>query len=475
MAKITYRRTTTVSTLDMAVSLFLIIGAFFFIGGSVLFWPKLGKNPSEDRRDLTIGAWMFVVGSCIYTLSSAIEFQAQVDELSETEHLEDAIDDQASAKEHFLNITTNARYLEAYNELSLNKTFCLGEAHQVKKKLAHPEHPSVSQSPAGSTPLTTPVPGPATEGFLSESQQSNDLLGRSHTIDCGTLSMVGAAAAEAEGGESNQGSPTRSSRASSISRISDSLRARGTLLSASQARNTDAPQLVKVKNDEERDEQQLRALLYQRFIVKCQKLQTLIFLCGGVLFVLGSIFFLPQVNDWFSTEAIRLTHGCWLYLAGSFVFMIGAYLGKRVGVELVLTGKPLRYNFRRGKHLHHIYWWSDEQVNVVSCHLLMVGTLCFVLGTVFFFPGWPQGAAHAVEHMAALFFIIGSIFFAGSAVVDYLRLWRRDSKYTQFEVHHDYMDTEPLSYGALRLSEGGTIVDRQQSSPNLMPARCIST
>eukprot|EP00656_Telonema_subtile_P000731 TRINITY_DN10354_c0_g1_i6.p1 TRINITY_DN10354_c0_g1~~TRINITY_DN10354_c0_g1_i6.p1 ORF type:complete len:308 (+),score=90.03 TRINITY_DN10354_c0_g1_i6:576-1499(+) len=225
------------------------------------------------------------------------------------------------------------------------------------------------------------------------------------------------------------------------------------------AENKDAPVLLgSAPDEEEQDEDEeedddggedikLRAMLYQRFLIKCQQLQTLIFLVGGAIFTVGSVLFLPQADDWFNykgqpeQEAIRLTHGCWLFLSGSVVFMIGAYLGKKIGFELMLTGKPLRYNFWRGKHYHHLYWWSDERVNLISCNILMIGTGMYVFGTLGFFPGWPD-TSEILGYTACTLFILGSVCFVLSAVLDYLRLRRTHSKYTQFDVEHEYDFTE---------------------------------
>ena len=99
----------------------------------------------------------------------------------------------------------------------------------------------------------------------------------------------------------------------------------------------------------------------------------------------------------------------------------------------MLTGEPLSYNFGRGKHYHHLYWWSDEQINVISCDLLIVGTALFLVGTVLFFPGFPASVQPNLTKVASFMFIAGSVFFVTSALVDYLRLRRNHSKYTQFD------------------------------------------
>lgn len=218
-------------------------------------------------------------------------------------------------------------------------------------------------------------------------------------------------------------SPSSSPKIPALGEAENPWEARRNILDASHALNLDAPvEVGDMKSDESH-----RALLYNRFILKCQKLQTVTFATGGVIFTLGSVFFFPQMG---SLHGQRLVHGCWLYLSGSLVFLFGAWLGKNVGQELLLTGQPLKYNFARGKHRHHLYWMSDEQINVLSCDILIWGTVLFVLGTVLFFPGFPESITPYFEYVACILFLAGSCCFVGSAVVDYLRLHRSYSKYT---------------------------------------------
>jgi len=228
-------------------------------------------------------------------------------------------------------------------------------------------------------------------------------------------------------------------------------------LDALHSLNLDAPvELGDMNSDESH-----RALLYSRFIMKCQRLQTFTFAVGGVIFTLGSIFFFPQLGNMnggaVGGPTVRLIHGCWLYLSGSVVFLFGAWLGKNVGQELALSGQPLKYNFARGKHRHHLYWWSDEQINVVSCDILIAGTILFVFGTILFFPEYPTSLSPLIDYVACSMFLLGSACFVASAVVDYLRLHRGFSKYT---FNHDVGEFHPQ--GASMIQAGGGQGDREQ-------------
>jgi len=200
------------------------------------------------------------------------------------------------------------------------------------------------------------------------------------------------------------------------------------LMDRASSRNIDAP----VASSQLTSDDKIRALLYSRFIIKCQKIQTLTFLSGGVCFIAGTVFFFPQIGVIADDKGLRLTHGCWLYLAGSFIFLVGALLGQYIGKELALTCSPFRYNFALGKHRHHLYWWSDEEIVVASCNVLILGTVLFVVGTVFFFPGYPEWLHEGLEYTATVLFILGSICFLVSAIFDFLRLNRKYSKYTTY-------------------------------------------
>jgi len=157
-------------------------------------------------------------------------------------------------------------------------------------------------------------------------------------------------------------------------------------------------------------------VLYKRFIIKCQKLNGLIYAVGGFIFAIGSILFFPQMD--FIPQ--RVFHGCWCFISGTCVYLTGAYLGVITAKELAITAKVRRILPPEITKTRHMWWWSDEDITIVSCYGYIVGALCFLVGTGFFFPGM----SHESYMFGAFMFIVGSIFFTGGAAMDYLRFER---------------------------------------------------
>lgn len=98
----------------LQIQLGLIFAASTFLIGSVFFWPDIGKVLWDKRMCSTVGSGLFLVGSFIYTVLPIIELKEQHEELGETAHIEEALDenakwltDHARAQEHFVDYLTD--------------------------------------------------------------------------------------------------------------------------------------------------------------------------------------------------------------------------------------------------------------------------------------------------------------------------------------------------------------------------------
>jgi len=159
--------------------------------------------------------------------------------------------------------------------------------------------------------------------------------------------------------------------------------------------------------------------LYIQQMMRTQRANTILYFVGGACFVAGSILFYPSMR----TEA---THGAWLYLTGCFIVFLGAMLAAFTAAELRKTSSHAAY----ARSWWTLWWWSDEDVQIFSCSLYMVGNAIFAAGSICFFPkitflgGVVIEDERLSEYAAAVLFIVGSpIFFVG-ACTDLLALLR---------------------------------------------------
>lgn len=339
MAKSTFRRLATTDPGAFTLSATFVIAGFFFLVGSILFWPGL---PYPEVCE-TGGAWLFIIGSFMYFMGAAIDYVL------------------------------------------------------IGKELAHGKH---------SLPDNMRTPRTSSPGAM---------------VELSDLSRQ------------EPGTPTFRLRYSNV------------------GPNQDAPPEVMMDvplGDEETEtaheasDEELRqmaegerhTILYRRFIVKCQKLNALIYAFGAFIFILGSIFFLPQAEGYVPNKGI---HGCWLFLSGSAVYVTGAYLGVKTAQELKITNPPHEYSIPAGTaRTRHMWWLTDEQITMASCWMYIAGAVLFVIGTAAFFPSEGETS----WRVGSFFFVIGSVMFTAGAVLDYLRLER-----SHFE---NSIGEHPQTYGA---------------------------
>lgn len=119
------------------------------------------------------------------------------------------------------------------------------------------------------------------------------------------------------------------------------------------------------------------------------------YLTGGILFVIGSIFFLPRYADYINV--------------GSYLFVVGSIL------YLIVSGHDLHEELHSSKTLGDNAWGS---FNLIACAVYIVGATVFIVGSVLFLPGVQQYTG------GALCFIAGSILFVVGAIMNALQIFQ---------------------------------------------------
>ena len=139
--------------------------------------------------------------------------------------------------------------------------------------------------------------------------------------------------------------------------------------------------------------------LYKAHVLRLQRVNSLIFMAGGVFFVGGSTLFFPKMED-------LIMHGGWLYITGCLLVLLAALLGTLTAYEMRKTAHPCA----AGR-------WSDEEATMLSCAMYVLGNLTFIVGSVFFFPRILEAGGPVIRLSAVWLFVLGSvIFFFGARV-----------------------------------------------------------
>lgn len=200
--------------------------------------------------------------------------------------------------------------------------------------------------------------------------------------------------------------------------------------------------------------------LYKAQIVRSQRANALLYACAGVCFFAGSFLFYPD-------QRTVTTHGAWLYLVGCVLSFLAAFLAASTAYELkkaakeaelekadprpwarastaeegarhvtsapAASGSPDLFP-QPGEGFDEPNWlcsmlvfdkvWSDEDYQIISCGLYMIGDVIYAVGSVCFFPKiiikdhmLVEGAP-LFERAAVILFVIGSVLFILGALVD---------------------------------------------------------
>lgn len=125
-----------------------------------------------------------------------------------------------------------------------------------------------------------------------------------------------------------------------------------------------------------------------------ETVNAIVYKIGGLIFIAGSVLFLPRFSAWENL-------GAWLFFGGSVLFLVVTVH------DFVETGKFWRR------------FYSDnaaKQVEVCAATAYLVGTLMFTFGSLFFLSWW------AWYEAAAWMFVIGSLMFAVGATGNLLQI-----------------------------------------------------
>ena len=116
--------------------------------------------------------------------------------------------------------------------------------------------------------------------------------------------------------------------------------------------------------------------LYKAQMLRTQRANAMLYALGGACFVAGSFLFYPAAKQ-------ETTHGAWLYLMGCVLSFLGAFLAASTAHELKKTSEPWVVKAPEGQW-YFMWFWSDEDAQIASCALYMLGDLVFIVGSVRF-------------------------------------------------------------------------------------------
>jgi len=162
-----------------------------------------------------------------------------------------------------------------------------------------------------------------------------------------------------------------------------------------------------------------------------------IFALANLLFFVGSFCFFPRIKPLFTdSESVvqtAETWGAWLFVSGSFMFVIGAFYGSISLGTLLATKEP---------HLHNaedkIY--HSRKLGGLSS---LLGSVLFVVGSFLYRPGFNPTCNHAKLNGSALqqcahaaefgtwCYIIGGFFFVVDSMFEVLTMWYEHEKHHQ--------------------------------------------
>lgn len=134
-----------------------------------------------------------------------------------------------------------------------------------------------------------------------------------------------------------------------------------------------------------------------------QKLNAMLYLTGGIGFLIGSIFFYPHFEDQFPTA------GAWIFFAASLLYLV-------VTVHDLIES---RQYFNQNKSVK-----SYKKLESFSVLVYTLGTLLFAIGSLFFLPSLKLATT------GAWCFIIGSILFVIGACLNVMQIIYTNSKIT---------------------------------------------
>lgn len=134
----------------------------------------------------------------------------------------------------------------------------------------------------------------------------------------------------------------------------------------------------------------------------CNAYNGMTYVAAASIFVLGAVYFFPS----FYARSSEL--GCWCFVIGSVLFVIGAL------VDIVFVGIT-----HEDKHTKGFRWSNLKCWFTVSCLGTAIGALLFIIGSYYYLPKFTaqDDAQKSSDYMylAINYYLIGSVFFTISA------------------------------------------------------------
>jgi hypothetical protein len=196
------------------------------------------------------------------------------------------------------------------------------------------------------------------------------------------------------------------------------------ILDSAQASNDSLHQELLVDCDSDHDTSQI---LYQRIMLKSFMLCSACYTVGAIIFVVGSVFFLPLHPSRDGTSEEFVFAGTWLFVCGSVFFLFGGVLALVVIKETEKTSAPIVCPAPAS-------WWllptlSEQEVLVNASWLYVHGAILFLIGTGVIYPReWLHDGAAAAKTIYAVgiaLFVVGSVGFLLGAALDCVYTQRR--------------------------------------------------
>lgn len=179
------------------------------------------------------------------------------------------------------------------------------------------------------------------------------------------------------------------------------------------------------------DEGLSRDVLYERLISKVYVLCAASFVAGALIFIVGSIFFLPLEPSKDGTSEEFSLAGCWLFELGSAFFLFGSILSLLVVKEVAMTSDPIPCPSKK-------WWmcpsWSDQSLNLTASWMYVDGAIMFLVGTGVIYPrefvNDGRSTTHVFYLVGTALFVLGSLGFLFGAILDSILAERRLMRHT---------------------------------------------
>lgn len=134
-------------------------------------------------------------------------------------------------------------------------------------------------------------------------------------------------------------------------------------------------------------------------------INAVLYLFGGALFVIGSIFFIPSI------ESAYPKTGAYIFIIGSIFYLI------------VVCHDFAEVSYYWKEQKHHSYWLKLEYwVSIIY----IVASLLFIIGSIAFLPSYED------TELGSWCFIIGSLLFFIAACINILQIEQEDNQQLLF-------------------------------------------